>query len=64
MKYTERISCEDIYDRTLPPITERAYGDEDLKNLLATRDITVGEKAFTNCMKIDVDGKTSRLRLS
>jgi hypothetical protein len=47
MKCTKRISCEDIFDKTLSLITGRAYGHEDLKNLLATSDITVGGKAFT-----------------
>jgi len=47
LKCTERISCEDIFDKTLSLITGRAYGHEDLKNLLATSDITVGGKAFT-----------------
>lgn len=39
MKCTERISCEDIFDKTLSLITGRAYGHKDLKNLLATSDI-------------------------
>jgi hypothetical protein len=63
MKCTERISCEDTFDKTLSLTTGRAYGHEDLKNLLATSDITVGGKAFTISKYIGVDEKASRLRL-
>jgi hypothetical protein len=52
MKSTARISCEDIFDRALPLITDRAYGDGDVKNLLATSYITEGEKAFNSSKKI------------